>query len=455
MIEMNRERATVLGGGMAGLLAARVLADEYENVTIIDRDPLDVGESGRRGVPQGRHAHLLLARGLLVLDDLFPGFADALVAAGATSGDAVGDARLCFGGHRFAQAHAGLRMVSVSRPFLEHHVRTRVLSRPNVTVVPPSDIVGLTAADAGTVTGVHVFRRADGSVGERLPSDLVVDATGRGSRAPTWLADLGFERPTEERAGVDVSYSSCNYRLPADALGDDWGCLVAPTRTSPRGAALARLEHGRWLLTLVGVDGVRPPTDPAALAIFARSLPFPDVADAIGAADPIDDPVAYRFPRNVRRRYERLSRLPAGFVVLGDGVCSFNPIYAQGMTVAALEAVALRDHLRRHRVPVPLELQRAVARVVDTPWEMALGGDLDFPGAHGRLTRKLRMLGRYLARLHAAAAHDPSLAAAFMRAAGLMDRPEALMRPSVLFRVLRRSTTGDGPTPVPIGGGRS
>lgn len=435
---------------MAGLLAARVLAESYRDVTIVDRDDLPAAGTGhRRGVPQGRHAHLLLARGGQALEELLPGLTGELLADGATSGDVAGEARLHFGGHRFQQGVSGLRIVSVSRPFLEGYVRSRVLAMPNVSAAPPSDIAGLASTAGGRrVTGAHVFRRTAGSVGETLPADLVVDATGRGSRASAWLGDLGFDRPPEERVGAEVSYASCRYRLPADALGNDWGCLVAPTPEHPRGGALGRIEHGQWLLTAASVAGERPPTDPAGLAEFARSLPFPDIHAAISGGEPAGDPVAYRFPGNLRRRYERLTRLPDGFLVLGDGVCSFNPIYGQGMTVAALEALALRAHLRHRRVPVPLEFQRVVARAVDTPWEMAVGGDLAFPTANGRMSPKQRMLGRYLARLNRAAAHDAALSVAFMRVSGLVDRPEALMRPSVLLRVLRGSMEGDGPTPV-------
>lgn len=447
MSTVRRDRAVVLGGGMAGLLAARVLADSYAEVTIVDRDELTGRGDHRRGVPQGRHAHVLLARGLQILEDLLPGLTADLMADGAASGDPVAHARLCFGGHRFRQGPSGLHMLSMSRPFLENHVAERVLGLPNVTATAPSDVAGLASTSDGEhVTGARVFRRADGSAGETLPADLVVDATGRGSRAPAWLAELGYERPPEERAGVDVRYSSGDYHLPPDALGADWGCLIAPTPERPVGAAFARLERGRWLLTMVGVDGVRPPTDPQAVSEFVQSLAFPDVAEAIGDVEPAGELVGYRFPGNVRRRYEQASRLPAGFVVIGDGVCSFNPIYAQGMTVAAAQVLALRDHLVQHVEPHPRELARVVADEVEIPWEMALGGDLAFPGAQGRQTRKLRFLDAYLSRLHAAAARDASLAAVFMRVSGLVDPPGRMLRPAAVARVVRGSLTGNGRT---------
>jgi 2-polyprenyl-6-methoxyphenol hydroxylase-like FAD-dependent oxidoreductase len=433
-------RAVVLGGGVAGLLAARVLADGYPDVTVVDRDDLSLPTAERRGVPQGRHAHVLLTRGQQALEELFPGLTGTLVADGGPHGDALGDTRLIFSGHRLRQASSGLSMLSVSRPFLEAHVRARVRALPQVTFAPPCDIVGLAATpDARRVAGARVFRRADGSAAEVIAADLVVDATGRGSRVPRWLEELGYQPPVEERVGIDVGYATCLYRLPPDALGGDLSCLRAPTPELARGGALARLENDRWMLTLAGVLGDHPPTEPDGFVEFARSLRCPDIYDAIRDAQPLGGPVAHRFPANVRRRYERLARFPDGLLVVGDGLCSFNPIYGQGMTVAALEALALGGHIRRYPGARPRRLLRELALVVDAPWEMAVGGDLTFPGARGRRTRRLRAAGAYIAALHAAAAHDAALATAFLRVSGMLDRPRALLRPATAARVLRHA----------------
>lgn len=438
-------QAVVLGGSMAGLTAARVLADRYDRVVLVDRDDLTLDSTERRGVAQGDHAHVLLARGRQAFEELFPGLTGELIADGAAHGDALADARLHFSGHRLRRGTAGLQMLSVSRPFLESHVRARVRALPNVSVAPPSDIVGLaTTPDGGRVTGAKVFARADGSTADVIDAALVVDATGRGSRTPRWLEDLGYARPAEERVDVDVGYATSIYRLAPDALDGDWGTLQAPTPDLPRGGTLARLENDRWMLTLMGMTGDHPPTDPEGFAAFTRSLRFPDITDAVHDAEPVQGPVAYRFPANVRRRYERLDSFPEGLLVVGDGVCSFNPIYGQGMTVAALEALALRTHLEHYGTPGPRRFQREIAQVVDVPWEMAIGGDLSFPGTRGNRTRKLRVLASYMARLHGAAAHDASLAAAFLRVSGLVDPPTALLRPGVARRVLRHNQSRRG-----------
>lgn len=422
---------------MAGLLAARVLADAYGQVTVIDRDDLAASAELRRGTPQARHIHALLARGQQVLEQLFPGLTAELMRQGVPVGDMLADARVLFGGHRLARADAGLPLVSVSRSLLEDRVRSRVLALPQVRFAPPGDVVGLRASpDRRRVTGVRVLRRADGSALDAVDADLVVDATGRGSRAPKWLEALGYARPEQEELRIDVGYATRCYRLPSGALDDDLACVHGPMPDQPRGGAIARLENEIWMLTLFGLLGDHPPKDPDGFAAFARSLRFPDLYDAIAGAEPIDDPVGYRFLADVRRRYERMRRLPGGFLVMGDAICSFNPIYGQGMTAAALQALALRDHL-----PVDAgstrRIFRALARAIDVPWQLATGADLAVPEVEGPRPPRLRLVNRYVSRLQAAAAHDFALSKAFLRVTGLVDRPETLLRPSIAGRVLR------------------
>ena len=432
------DRAVVLGASLAGLLAARVLSDSYGQVTVVERDELPETPMHRRGVPHGRHLHALAARGQQALEELFPGLTAELVAAGAPAGDMLADARLYFSGHRLRQARTGLGLLCASRPLLEGHVRARVRALPNVCLVDRCDVVGLaTTPDGRRVTGARVLRRADGSAEEVLGADLVVDASGRGSRTPAWLEALGYARPPTEQVRIGLGYATRTYRLPPDALGGDLAVLQAAAPQHPRAGAIQLLEGGRGMVTLAGILGDHPPTDPDGFLDFARSLRFPDIYQAIRDAQPLDDPVAFRFPASVRHRYERLDRFPDGLLVLGDAVCSFNPIYGQGMSVAAVEALALRGHLERGAEPRPRRWFRDLAGVVDVPWEMAAGGDLVFPGVQGRRTLKTRLVSAYLARLHAAAANDAGLASAFVRVAGLVAPPQSLLRPGVVVRVLR------------------
>jgi 2-polyprenyl-6-methoxyphenol hydroxylase-like FAD-dependent oxidoreductase len=436
-------RAVVIGGSLAGLLSAAALAEHVTDVRILDRDDLTVGPMPgarprpRRGVPQARHIHALLPRGRAALEELLPGLTPELIAMGVPSGDLLGDSRIQLGGHRLQRASSGLIALSLSRVLLESCVRERVRALPQVTFAEPCDVLGLTTTAArDRVTGVRLLRRADGSAQETLRAELVVDATGRGSRTPVWLDQLGYGTLEEERVTVDLGYATAVYELPPDVLDGDWGILQGPTPDHARGAALGRLEDGRWMLTLFGLLGDHPPADRGGFLDFARSLGSEDICHAIRGHEPIGEPVTFRFPANVRRRFERLPDLPEGLFPVGDSICSFNPIYGQGMTVAALEALELRRHLRRRRPPSSRRFLRDVSRCLDAPWDMAVGADLALPDVEGERTRKVRALNGYLARLQAAASRDADLALAFVRVMGMVDHPRALFRPRVMRRVI-------------------
>ncbi len=449
MERTNGDHALVLGASMAGLLAARVVSERYETVTVVDRDTLPAIGEHRRGVPHGRHLHGLLSRGQQVIEELFPGLTREMVDGGAPAGDLLGNVRWTFGGHRFRQTATGLTMLCVRRPVLEGRIRARVQALPNVTIVDRCDIVGLTATtDRRRVTGARVLSRADGGTAEELAADLVVDATGRGSRMPMWLGALGYHAAGEERVRIGIGYATRIVRLRPGALGGDLVITNGATIDNPRGGVLELLGDGEAMVTLIGRLGDDPPTDSDGFLAFARSLKFPDIHDAIVDAEPLDDSVAFRFPASVRRRYEELRRFPDGLLVTGDAVCSFNPIYAQGMTVAALDALALQRELRRGDEPQSRRFFADVARVVDAPWDIAVGGDLAFPGVEGRRTAKTRLVNHYVARLHAAAATDAALAEAFVRVAALVDRPEQLLRPRVARRVLLARTSHPRTRPV-------
>jgi 2-polyprenyl-6-methoxyphenol hydroxylase-like FAD-dependent oxidoreductase len=437
MIDRTRDQAIVLGGSIAGLLAARVLADAYRHVTVVDRDDLTPGSQPRRGAPQGRHIHALLAGGQQVLEQLFPGLTKELEAYGAPVGDVLGDARLLFGGHRLRRAETGLVAVSASRPLLEDRIRARVRTLPCVTFMPPSDAVGLRSSpDRRRITAVRLLRRADGSSEEVHDADLVVDATGRGSRAPAWLEALGLHSATEDRVRVDVGYATRRYRLPPDALDGDLACVHGPPPDRPRGGALARLEGDVWTLTLCGFLGDHPPIDPHGFDAFTRSLRFPDIHGALRVGEAIGDPVPFRFAANVRRRYERIRHLPEGFVVIGDAMSSFNPIYGQGMTVAALQAMTLRRCLDGGDQHLASRYFRAAASVTDHAWTMATGADLALPGVEGSRSLQVRLANTYMRRLLAAAAHNPAVATAFTRVAGMVDPLPHLLRPALALPVL-------------------
>ena len=432
------EHAVVIGGSVAGLLAARALTEAYDRVTVIDRDALPDGVAGRRAVPQGRHAHALLPLGQRCLEQLLPGAVGELVADGAASCAALEEYRFVLSGSRLAPVSTGNRTVFASRPFIEGHVRARVRALPGVALRDRCDVLGL-IADGPRVTGVRILRRAPGSAEERLAADLVVAAGGRAARVPAWLEQLGWERPDEDRLAVDVAYASRFVRLPEGALGDERMLLITATPEWPRALYVFPQEGGRHIVSVGGYGAAhRPPADPAAFMAFARSVAPPDLQEVLEAAEPLSDVATHAFPVSVRRRYERLARFPDGLLVCGDAIASFNPTYGQGMSVAAAEAVTLRDCLAAGERGLARRFFTATARgACGDAWDLATGSDLALPQVAGPRPVRVRVLNAYLRRLRAAAVDDNAVAGALIAVVGLVEQPRTLLAPGIVRRVAR------------------
>ncbi|MEU9834995.1 FAD-dependent monooxygenase [Streptosporangium sp. NPDC048047] len=439
MGDVAKTRAVVLGGSLAGLFAARVLADAYDEVLIVDRDVLIGVEGPRRGCPQSRHINGLLARGQQVMEELYPGITEELFADGVPTGDLAGNVRWYFHGKPIKQQHAGLVCVAASRPKLEHHIRERTRALTNIAFAERHDILGLeTTPDNSRVTGVRVQPLEEEGAGEKvIDADLVVDATGRGSRTPIWLEALGYARVEEERTKIGLGYVTQHYRLTADPYHGDLSINPVASPELPRGAIFTKTDGDRVELTTYGILGDHPPTTQEGLYEWIKSLAVPDIYDALQHAEPLDEPVAFRFPTTLRRHYEKMTRFPDGLLVTGDAVCCFNPVYAQGMTVAALSALVIRQHLHTGAAPDPFQYFSDLSRnVIDQPWEMTHTVDLSFPGVEGERPLQLRVAQAFLGLVQTAATRDGVVAAAYMRGAGLIDGPEALMRPKMLARIL-------------------
>lgn len=436
-MEKIGERAVVIGAGIGGLLAARALADAYERVMVIDRDALPPGGENRRAVPQGRHGHALLPKGLDTLEELLPGIGGEMIEDGAPTTGPLSDTRFILAGHELPRVAFGTTGIVASRPFIESHVRRRVLALANVELRERCEVRGLTATpDRRRVTGVTACG-AEGGAEEDLAADMVVAAGGRSARVPGWLEGLGYERPRESVVEIDLGYSSRNYRLSPGAVADSL-ILISARPGKPRGMALFVQEGDRSLLTLSGYGEHKPPAEEDAFEAFLTTVAPPDVLAALREAEPLDEIVSFRTPANRRRHYERMRRFPERLLLTGDAICNFNPAYGQGMTVAALEAAALRRCLERGERRLRRRFFRAAARIVDPAWRLAVGGDLALPEVKGKRPPSVRLANAYTQRLRETAEQDAEVTTAFMRVTGMLDSPWRIMRPAIARRVLAR-----------------
>ncbi|MGY1601652.1 NAD(P)/FAD-dependent oxidoreductase [Geodermatophilus sp. SYSU D00815] len=449
-------RAVVVGGSMAGLLAARVLADHFEEVVVVERDPLPEGPEQRRGVPQGWQPHLVLGRGRLIIERLFPGYVDELRAAGAVPMRLPADLLMLTAQGWMDRRAPGWEAISASRPLLEAVVRRRLRQLPQVTVLDGHGVTALRAGGAGeVVTGVTAGPVGAPTGAADLEADLVVDASGRGSRAAAWLAELGYAAPARDDVDSSTTYSSRLFRIP-DGFAGDWTAVLLTTRPPSirRSGSVFAMEGRRWLVTMTGVGGERPPDDEDGWLDYARSLRHPVIADAVAGAEPVSPIRVHHGTSNRRWHFERMRRRPRRFVVLGDAACVFNPIYGQGITVAGLAAETLDACLRRSTDLDGLaeRFQRRLARVLAAPWAQSTGEDLRFPTTTGaRPTAAQRAQYRFLDRLGAAATGDPHVTDVVFQVYGMLERPAALLSPRLLLAAAR-ARAGDGvgdPPPRP------
>ncbi len=432
--DIAKRRVIVIGGSIAGLLAARVVADHFDEVTLIERDDLPLEPHQRRGVPHGHHAHAILASGQKVLDELFPGFCRHLLDAGALSADSLNDGTWFFEGAALAKAPSGTSGVLSSRPFLEAEVRRQVRSLANVRFLCGESVRGLLTDDGQNRVTAAVTDT------QTIEADLIIDATGRGSKSDSWLRSLGYDAAREEKVGIDLVYTTRGFSAHAGFLSDERFIVIAPTPHGKRGGVVALQESGQAIVTLFGHFGNVAPTELSEFIAYAKTLPSRKIYDAIKDAEPVGEPMTFRFPASTRRHYQELKRFPKGFLVFGDAVCSFNPIYGQGMSVAALQAKTLASVLEAGEENLALRFFRSASKVIDNPWSIAVGGDLKMPETSGLRTASVKFINWYIGNVHKLAHHDPKTAIAFIKVAQLLEEPSTLMRPGLALKVLAAAT---------------
>ena len=444
----------VIGAGMTGLLFGKVLSEVAERVSILDHDELPTGPEFRRGAGQMRHTHMMLDRGREIYEQLFPGAVEECCGPGTGPFDASAEFRW----HQFGMwkptPDVDVDMWPTDRTRFEWAVRRRLQEQGNVEFVPGRKAVDFVFDEEETAVRGAVFE-TDNGTNETWPAQLVVDAMGRGTRTPGLLEDHGFGPLPDQAYEAGVSYTTGEVHEPSD-YGHNWRLLyIMPgSFDSPRLGVIYRLNEDEYRVTLGGWSGVRAPTDESGFRDFARDLAHPALHEILEHTEFSSDLRRFRVPRMQFRRYDEMDDRPDGLLVAGDAFCNFNPVFGQGMTVAAREAIALRDLIGRDResaaVVAPSTLDAyydRAASLISESWVMTAALDCQFPGVEVE-ERLPRLLAPFVENLHRSSCRSSAVHETVTRLIHMQGEPTAVLRPSVLAGLsgtaLRRMVGFDG-----------
>ncbi len=437
--------AIVMGGSIAGLCAAAALAESFEHVLVLERDD-PPGSEYRRGAPQAHHIHVLLTRGRKIMASLFPDLLDGLARDGAVRTDIAAGLRWFQHGRWKPRFSAGIDMWHQTRPLLEHHLRLGLRARDNVELrfgarveAPIHDLAPPTPSGSrarhGRITGV---RLADG---EHIDADLVVDATGRGSRSPTWLQQWGYGEVPEQRVRVDLAYVSGLFKVPG--MGEFGTTAVYQLPPDLKRAGLVgRVEGGRLVISLVGYHHDHPPTDHAGFLAWSKTLAQPDIYELLVDAEPLTPLRKFGVSELVRRRYEELDRLPEGYLIVGDAMCTVDPTFAQGMSLSATQAELLAKQFRpgrrrsRAKQVSTAGLQRRLARTTRFPWTLVACEAHRWPETRGWDPASGWIMRKLCGRLFELSADDPQIYSSMLRVLHLEAPMRSLIGPHLLRRMI-------------------
>jgi 2-polyprenyl-6-methoxyphenol hydroxylase-like FAD-dependent oxidoreductase len=429
------------GGGGGGLPVARVLADFFEHVVVLERDTLPVDPSHRIGIPQGRHTHALLAGGQQALADLFSGFEQDLAGAGAVRIETGFDLRFERPGFDPPQRDLSLGVRAMSRPLIELTVRQCVKQYANIHIREHCKVQSLVATpDGGTVSAL-CFENNEGR-SETLSADLIVEASGRGNLTLGLLESIGQAPPEETAIGVDITYATAVFAVPDDAP-TNWKAVATfdPPTEGGLAAVMFPLERDRWIVTLVGRHGEKPPSDHDGFLAHAQRLRTPTIYGAIKRAEQLGEIVRFGFPASYRQHFDRLTGFPRRLLPFGDSICRFNPVYGQGMSVAAQEARLLHELLERHAADLDPFAGLAPsffaesASLIETPWALAATPDLAHPKTVGQRPEDLQQSLDFTEGLFRLAAEDPAVHKLLFEVLHLLKPQSTLRDPDLVERV--------------------
>jgi 2-polyprenyl-6-methoxyphenol hydroxylase-like FAD-dependent oxidoreductase len=426
----------IVGAGIGGLLAAAAVAGQFERVIVLDRDVLPDGPSLRKGVPQGAHVHGVLATGQTALESLLPGVINEVISAGGDVGDMLSDALFYVGQQRMVRGVSGVNGLVASRPLLEWVIRRRVKSLPNVEIRDGIEVDDL-AHDSlqQRVTGVKLKSIDLSQPPALIAADLVIDSAGRGSRCLQWLDRLGYGEPAQSRQPVDVTYTSCYFERKDTDLPGLRAVLCAHTADSPTPSGMLEQEGDRWVISCGGFANAGAPTDIEGFRKYLKQYAPVETAHVAAVAKPIGSPVRFKYPASEHRHFESMSRFPAGYIVIGDALCSFNPVYGQGMTIAACEAVELGKCLKSGTDKLAQRYFRSAAKLISQPWEITVGSDLALPMVVGKRPFGFALMNRFMDKVVYAAQTDLRVAKALLAVIHLTASSLSLLQPATLWRV--------------------
>ncbi|MGZ5395132.1 MAG: FAD-dependent oxidoreductase [Mycobacterium sp.] len=430
------KHATVIGASLGGLCAARVLSEVSERVTVYERDELPDCPVNRTAVPQGRHVHLLMARGAQEFESLFPGLLEDMVADGVPILENRPDC-IHFGaaGHVLGTAHRlqdEFTAYVPSRPQLEWQIRRRVLAIENIEIIRAGVTEPSYDTAQGRVTGVLL------DSGDAVPADFVVDATGRGTRLPAWLNKWGYERPREETVDVGIAYASHQFHVPEGLLAEKV-VVAGASRAQPVGIGMLLYEDGNWNVTTFGIAKVEPPQTVAQILDLADDILPAHVSAALRQGTPLGEMAFHKYPTSRWRRYDNLERFPAGIFPFGDAVVSFNPTFGQGMTMTAIQAANLRAVIESGEPDIAPHLAKATAKTTWPVWVMTAIGDLALHNATGESKWWYKPVGGLFDQFLGAAETDPVLAEWFLRRFSLLDSLYMVPSPRLVGRTIRHN----------------
>ena len=443
--------AIVVGGSITRLIAARVLTEHFDRVTVIERDRFTEKPEFRQGVPQSLHVHVLLAKGKEILEQLFPGLSNELIENGAKDTDIVADWRYLFADGWAPNFDSGIGMITCSRNLLEDAIRQRLSKYANLVFLDLHQAIGLSlGGDRKSITGVRVKDRQNQEF--KLSARLVVDASGRNSQTPKWLESLGYQKPQETIINSFLGYASRWYEKVPDFTAPWKGVVLrAKPQSDRRGGVLYPVEDRAWIVTLAGIGRDYPPTDEDGFLEFARSLRSSEIYNTIASARPQSPIYGYRRTENRWLHYEKLRRFPENLLVMGDAACSFNPVYGQGMTAAALAGMTLADCLKQKKskrstqnlLGLSRRFQKQLAKANEIPWLMATSEDLRWSTTIGaKPDLKMRLMHGYIEKVISSGCHDDLVYQTFIKVAHMLEYPTALFSPKVFFKVLLKNRAG-------------